>query len=82
MRYSELLRRLKPHGIEQIGRLTVGGDSAVMLGRPKEAVFPFPFQFHTFYAPAGQEDFLLDPEEITPLLRRFDLSMDELQGNA
>lgn len=76
MLYSELLRRLKPHGIEQIGKLTAGADSTVMLGKPAEAVFPFPFDYHTFYVPAGVEDFWLDPEEIAPLLRRFRIDMD------
>jgi hypothetical protein len=85
MRYSELLvrlGRLKPHGIEEVGRLVVGDDAAVYLGYPHEIVIPFSFRCHTFYAPANEKDFLLDPEEISALLRRFDLSMDDFTATA
>jgi hypothetical protein len=79
MHYNELLRRLKHLGIEQVGRLSIGEDSAVYLGRPAEIVFPVGgFQIHTFYAPAGANEFWLDPEEIAALLRRFELNMDDL----
>jgi hypothetical protein len=77
MLYSDLLRRLKPAGIEEVGRLTLGADSAVYLGKPSEIVFPIGgFRLHTFYAPAGAGDFTLDPEEIAALLRRFQITMD------
>jgi hypothetical protein len=79
MLYSELLQKLAPHGIHQVGRLTAGGDSSVYLGRPAEIVFPFgDFDIHTFYAPANVDDFWLDPEEIAALLRRFNLTLDHL----
>ena len=78
MNYSELLRRLKPVGIEQIGRLTVGEDSSVSLGKPSEIVFPYGGKIHTFYAPAGVDEFWLDPEEIAALLRRFNLNLEDI----
>lgn len=77
MQYSDLLKRLTRHRIEQIGRLTVGNDSTVYLGRREQAVFPFPVEFHSFYAPAGENDFWLDPEEVAALLRRFEINMDQ-----
>jgi hypothetical protein len=83
MHYSELLRRLQRTGIEQVGRLTIGEDSSIFLGKPQEIVFPLGgFQLHTFYAPAGTSDFWLDPEEISALLRRFELTMDDLNLQA
>lgn len=80
MRYKKLQILLKPFGIEQIGRLTSGDDSTIMLGRPQDAVFPFKIDYHSLYAPAGEDDFYIDPEEIAPLLRRFKISMDQLQA--
>ncbi len=83
MQYSELLRRIKHTGIEQVGRLTIAGDSAVFLGKPQDIIFPYGgFDMHTFYAPAEAKDFWLDPEEIAPLLRRFNLTMDDLTAQA
>lgn len=78
MNYSELLKRLNPVGIEEIGRLTVGGDSSISVGKPNEIIFPFGGTIHTFYAPAGAHDFWLDPEEIAALLRRFKLKLDDI----
>jgi hypothetical protein len=81
MHFSELLSKLKPLGIEKVGRLTVGADSAVYLGKPAEIVFPIGgFAVHTFYAPAGHDDFWLDPEEIAALLRRFNITLDHIQN--
>lgn len=78
MLYSELLRRLKKHNIEQVGRLTLGNDSSVYLGRRAEIVVPFQAPIHIFYAPANEQDFYLDPEEIAALLRRFNINPDQL----
>jgi hypothetical protein len=84
MRYSDLLVRLSrlKSPIEQVGRVTVGRDSAVYLGRSREIVIPFQFECHTFYAPSNQDDFWLDPEEIAALLRRFKVTMDEFTATA
>ena len=85
MQYSDLLirlGRLKPHPMEEVGRLTVGNDSAVYVGFPHQIVIPFAFDCHTFYAPADENDFWLDPEEIAALLRRFKISMDEFTAAA
>ena len=73
MRYIDLLAKLKPFGIEQVGRWTIGADGAVHLGKPSEIVFPYQFTVHTLYVAAGVNDFYVDPEIIAAILRRFNV---------
>ncbi|MFN7920269.1 MAG: hypothetical protein U0Q16_09240 [Bryobacteraceae bacterium] len=76
------MRRLKKFGLAQVGRMTLGKDSSVYIGRPEEVCFPYQFACHTLWAPPGEEDFWLDPEEIAALLRRFKISQDEFNATA
>jgi hypothetical protein len=79
MLFSEMLRRLQQPDIDldQVGKLTYGQDSTIMVGRPKEIVIPFQFQYHTFYAPADVQDFEITDEEVDALLRRFKITREQ-----
>ena len=80
MQYSELLERLKPHSIEQVGRLKAEADEVVYLGNPKESVFPHRMQLHPLYADG--DDWDVDDEEIAALCRRFEIDAQRLKENA
>lgn len=69
MLYSELLRHLSYHSIEEVGRLKGDDDEVVYLGNPKETVYPFRVNVHPLYADG--KDWDVDEEEIAALLRRF-----------
>ena len=69
MLYSELLKRLEPHKIKQIGKLMNGTDTIVYLGM--EVVFPYRAQLHGLYAQG--DDWDVDEEEIAAVLRRFSI---------
>lgn len=68
--------RLKKLGLDQVGRATVGKHSSISIAKPKEVCFPFQFECHSLHAPAGMDDFYLDPEEIASILRRFKIEQD------
>ena len=75
MLYSELLDLLKPHGLEQVGRITLGEDGTVYIARPTEICFPYQFQNAPLYAPAGKTDWEVTRAEIRAIERRFNISV-------
>lgn len=71
MRYSLLLGALKKHGVAEVGRHTKDGDTIAYLGRPKEAIVPFPFTNFPIYL--EEKDPEIDEEIIEVILRRFEI---------
>jgi len=71
MLYTELLRHLRHHQIEELGRLATHNDTAAILGNPRDACFPFypKTQLHRIYVQG--DDWDLDEEEVFAICRRF-----------
>ncbi len=71
MLYSEFLRHLKHHEVEEVGRWTDGNDTQAVLGIEKDCIIPFypKSGLHRIYVQG--EDWELDEEEILAVCRRF-----------
>ena len=77
MIYGQPLSKLKPLGIEQIGRLTTGGYDIALLGKPSEAVFPFSFTSYRIVLDKDLNSYV-DEEIVDAILRRFSKTREEL----
>ncbi len=71
MLYSEFLRHLKHHEVEEVGRWTDEKDTHAVLGKPMECIIPFypKSGLHRIYVQG--DDWDLDEEEVLAVLRRF-----------
>jgi len=69
MKYTELLEKLAPQGICEIGRLQSGDGTIVFLGR--KITFPFAGELvHTMYLEEGDNP-EIHTEEVKAVLRKF-----------
>ena len=77
MTYSDLQAKLAPFGVGHIARLKKGEDEFVYLGRKEDLVFPFaPKALHPVYLENGDAT-QLHPEEISAILRTFEIEEKE-----
>ena len=76
--YSDLLARLKPFGITQVGKLLTDGDTIVILAHQSEVVFPFAFIGHTLYLETDSLDCWIHTEVVKAVCRRFGIEFSRV----
>lgn len=77
MLYADLLEKLRPLGVGQVGTLTSGGYTMALLARPNEAIFPFPFKNYPIILDDGDQTYV-DEEQVLAIARRFGLDHRDL----
>jgi hypothetical protein len=70
MTYADLLEKLKPLGLAEVGGMVVDGYNTVWIGRPKDAIVPYNMIIHPLVLDNGAAT-EIDDEVYDAIVRRF-----------